>query len=108
MSDNEDTTAAVQAKRRMSDSSSSSGGADDADTSSSSMAAAKKPQDELDNSGFRVDGEPLNKPRKVSAASPQKHTQHSFSLLILDKACDIAKPDNFPSTTFSLAFKSHN
>ena len=54
MSDTED----VQAKRRMSDSSSASSGADD------DSSLAKKPQ-ELDNSGFRVDGEPLNKPRKV-------------------------------------------
>lgn len=53
MSDTED----VQAKRRMSDSSSASSADED-----SSMA--KKPQ-ELDNSGFRVDGEPMNKPRKV-------------------------------------------
>ena len=56
MSDTEDS---VQAKRRsMSDSSSASS----ADEDSSNMA--KKPQ-ELDNSGFRVDGEPMNKPRKV-------------------------------------------
>ena len=55
MSDTEDVQAA--SKRRMSDSSSASSADDD----SSSMA--KK---ELDNSGFRVDGEPMNKPRKVS------------------------------------------
>ena len=65
MSDTEDVQAA--SKRRMSDSSSASSADDD----SSSMA--KK---ELDNSGFRVDGEPMNKPRKVSPHTLFYHIYH--------------------------------
>jgi len=66
MSDTEDVQAA--SKRRMSDSSSASSADDD----SSSMA--KK---ELDNSGFRVDGEPMNKPRKAAAADSDSDSSDS-------------------------------
>jgi len=52
-------------RRRMSDSSSASSADDDSSLANKKTSKAK----ELDNSGFRVDGEPMNKPRKDDDSS---------------------------------------
>ena len=72
-----DGTEDVKSKRRMSDSSSSASSADE-DSSSMAKPADKK---ELDNSGFRVDGEPLNKPRKV------RHPNHLYFFPFFNLFC---------------------
>ena len=64
MSDTEET------KRRMSEDSSSSD--EDSSLNAGKEAAAVA---DLDNSGFRVDGEPVNKPRKVRRFPPIKTHQ---------------------------------